>query len=49
MHTTVVDDDVAINLDGRGIVGPRGKRILALAIDPKPTAPFDAELLLRQR
>src|SRR5205814_9178170 len=49
MHTTVVDDDVAINLEGRAIVGPRGKRVLALAIGPKPTAPFDAEFLLRQR
>ena len=49
MNTAVVDDDVAINLDGRAIVGPRGERVLAIAIDPKPTAPFDAELLLRQR
>ena len=49
MNTAVVDDDVAINLDGRAIVGPRGERVLAIAIGPKPTAPFDAELLLRQR
>ena len=49
MNTAVVDDDVAINLEGRAIVGPRGERVLATAIDPKPTAPFDAELLLRQR
>src|SRR5438034_11016789 len=49
MNTAVVDDDVAIDLDGRAIVGPRGERVLAIAIDPKPTVPFDAELLLRQR
>src|SRR5437773_7653805 len=49
MVTAVVDDHVAINLDGRAIVGPRGESVLAIAIDPKPTVPFDAELLLRQR
>src|SRR5439155_12311113 len=49
MNTAVVDDDVAINLDGRAIVGPRGESVLAIAVGPKPTAPFDAELLLRQR
>ena len=49
MNTAVVDDDVAINLEGRAIVAPRGERVLAIAIGPKPTAPFDAELLLRQR
>jgi len=49
MNTAVVDDDVAINLDGRAIVGPRRESVLAIAIDPKPTAPFDAEVLLRQR
>src|SRR5204863_5164566 len=49
MNTAIVDDDAAINLEGRAIVAPRGERVLVVAIDPKPTAPFDAELLLRQR
>src|SRR5439155_13687045 len=49
MNTAVVDDDVAVNLDGRAIVGPRGESVLAVAIGPKPTVPFDAEVLLRQR
>jgi len=34
MRTAVVDDDAAINLDGRAIVGPRRERVLAIAIDP---------------
>src|SRR4029079_7554039 len=37
------------NLDGRAIVAARGERVLAVAIDPKPATPFDAELVLRQR
>ena len=32
MDTAVVDDDAAINLDGRAIVGARGERVLAVAI-----------------
>src|SRR5438067_12581599 len=49
MNTAIVDDDVAINLDGRAIVTRRVERVLAIAIGAKPTAPFDAELLLRER
>src|SRR5437016_7095154 len=49
MNTAIVDDDAAINLDGRAIVTRRVERLLAIAIGAKPTAPFDAELLLRER
>src|SRR5436190_804337 len=49
MNTAIVDDDVAIKLDGRAIVTRRVERVLAIAIGAKPTAPFDAELLLRER
>src|SRR5437588_531689 len=49
MHTAIVDDDVPINLDGRAIVTRRVERVLAIAIGTEPTAPFDAELLLRER
>src|SRR3954451_21135787 len=49
MHTTIVDDDAAVNLDGRAIVAGRVERVLAIALGTQPTAPFDAELLLRER
>src|SRR5947208_263500 len=49
MNTTVVDDEVAINLERRPIVAARGERVLAIAIDPQPATPFDGEVLLRQR
>src|SRR6266404_385676 len=49
MKTAIVDDDVAINLEGRAIVTRRVERVLAIAIGTEPTAPFDAELLLRER
>ena len=32
MNTAIVDDDVAINLDGRAIVTRRVERVLAIAI-----------------
>src|SRR4026207_1247260 len=49
MHTVVVDDDVSVNLDGRAIITRRVERIFAIAIGTEPTAPLDAELLLRER
>src|SRR5262245_37660787 len=49
MHAAIVDDDAPIDLDGRAIVTCRVERVLAVAIGAKPTAPFDAELLLRER
>src|SRR6185295_11495182 len=49
MHSAIVDDDAPINLDRRAIVTRRVERVLAIAIDTEPTAPFDAELLLRER
>ena len=49
MNTAVVDDDVAIDLDGRAIVTRRVETVLAIAIGPEPAVPLDAELLLRER
>src|SRR6266403_1943727 len=49
MKTAIVDDDVAINFDGRAIVTRREESVLAIAIGTEPTAPFDGELLLRER
>src|SRR5437764_10237490 len=47
MNAAVVDDDMAINLDGGAVVGPRRERVVAIPIGAQPTVPFDAELFLR--
>src|ERR1700674_5733038 len=49
MHTAIVDDDVSVNLYGRAIITRRVEHVLAIAIGTETTAPFDAELLLRER
>src|SRR5262249_19585492 len=49
MHAAIVDNDAPVNLDGRAIVTRRVERVFTIAIGTEPTAPFDAELLLRER
>src|SRR5438270_12076501 len=48
-NTAGVDDDVPVKLEGRAIVAPQVESVLPIAIGPQPTAPFDTEILLRQR
>jgi len=48
-NTAGVDDDVPVKLEGRAIVAPQVESVLPIAIGPQPAAPFDTELLLRQR
>src|SRR5947209_19043310 len=48
-NTAGVDDDVPVKLDGAAMVAPQVESVLPIAIGPQPAAPFDTELLLRQR